>query len=88
MEEQFPWHDLYDSFRDIDEQKYFDLCPFGASGNPQCEGPSASTDAPMTPIPVADDSMSAAIAGEPDTPEIPVLPNSSMCAPLRNPRVR
>ena len=42
----------------------------------------------MTLIPVTDESMLDAIAGEPDTSEIPVLPNSSVYAPVRNPRVR
>ena len=32
--------------------------------------------------------MPDAIAGESDTSEIPVLPNSSMYAPVRNPRMR
>ena len=75
VEEQLPW-------------TYFDLCPPGASRDPQHEGPSTSTDASTTPIPVADESMPDAIAGEPDTSEIPVLPNSSVYAPVRNPRVR
>ena len=88
VEEQLPWHDLYDSLRDTDEQTYFDLRPPGASRDPQYECPSTSSDAPMTPIPVADKPMPDAIAGEPDTSEIPVLPNSSVYAPVRNPRVR
>ena len=41
----------------------------------------------MTPVPVPDESMPDAIADEPDTSEIPVLPNS-VYAPVRNPRVR
>ena len=41
----------------------------------------------MTPIPVTDESMPDVIANEPDTSEIPVLPNY-VCAPVRNPRVR
>ena len=41
----------------------------------------------MTPAPVPDESMPEVIADEPDTSEIPVLPNS-MYAPVRNPRVR
>ena len=88
VEEQLPWHDLYDSLRDTGEQTYFDLCPPGASRDPQYGGPSTASDAPMTPIPVADESMPDAIAGEPDTSEIPVSPNSSVYAPVRNPRVR
>ena len=88
VEEQLPWHDLYDPLRDTGEQTYFDLCPPGASRDPQYEGPSTSSDAPITPTPVADESMLDAIAGEPDTSEIPVLPISSTCAPVRNPRVR
>ena len=88
VEEQLPWHDLYDSLRDTDEHTYFDLCPPGASRDPQYESPSISSDAPMTPAPVADESMPDAIAGEPDTSEIPVLPNSSMYATVRHPRVR
>ena len=88
VDEQLPWLDLYDSLRDTDEQTYFDLCPPGASRDPQYQGPSTSSDAPMTPIPVADESMPDAIVGEPDTSEIPVLPNSSKYAPVRNPRVR
>ena len=31
VEEQLPWHDIYDSLRDTDEQTYFDLCPPGSS---------------------------------------------------------
>ena len=49
VEEQLPWHDLYDSFRDTDEETYFDLCPPGVSRDPQYGGPSTSSDAPMTP---------------------------------------
>ena len=30
VEEQLPWHDLYDSLRDTEKQAYFDLCPPGA----------------------------------------------------------
>ena len=41
----------------------------------------------MTPVPVPDESMPDVIADEPDTSEIPVLPNS-VYAPVRNPRVR
>ena len=41
----------------------------------------------MTQVPVTDESMPDAIANEPDTSEIPVLP-ISVCAPVRNPRVR
>ena len=52
---------------------------------PQYGGPSTSNDVPMTPIPVPDESMPDAIADEPDTSEIPVLPNSEN-APVRNPR--
>ena len=88
LEEQLPWHDLYDSLRDIDEQTYFDLCTPGATRDPQYGNPSAASDVTMTPIPVADESMPDAVAGEPDTSEIPVLPNSSVYAPVRNPRVR
>ena len=29
VEEQLPWHDLYDSLRETDEQTYFDLSPPG-----------------------------------------------------------
>ena len=29
VEEQLPWHDLYDSRRDTGEQTHFDLCPPG-----------------------------------------------------------
>ena len=60
VEEQLPWHDLYDSLRDTDEQTYFDLCPPGASRDPQCESPSTSSDAPMTPTTVADESVTDA----------------------------
>ena len=88
VEEHLPRHDLYDSLGDTDEQTYFDLCPPGASRDPQYGHPSTANDAPMTPIPVADESMPDAVAGEPDTSEIPVLPNSSVYAPVRNPRVR
>ena len=88
VDEQLPWHDLYDSLRDIDEQTYFDLCTPGAFRDPQYENPSTASDVTMTPIPVADESMPDAVAGEPDTSEIPVLPNSSVYAPVRNPRVR
>ena len=87
VEEQLPWHDLCDSPRDTDEQIYFDLCPPGVSRDPQYGGPSTSSDAPMTPVPVTDGSITDAIADEPDTSEIPVLPNS-VYAPVRNPRVR
>ena len=88
VEEQLPWHDLYDSLRDTDEQTHFDLCPPGVFRDPQYGGPSTSSEAPMTPILVTDESMPDAIAGEPDTSEIPVLPNSSVYAPVRNPRLR
>ena len=50
VEEQLPWHDLYDSPRDTDEQTYFDLCPPGVSRDPQYGGLSTSSDAPMTPV--------------------------------------
>ena len=66
VEAQLAWHDLHDSLRDTDEQTYFDLSPPGVSRDPQYGGPSTSRDAPMTPIPVADESMPDAIAGEPD----------------------
>ena len=78
VEEQLPWDDIHNSLRDTDEQTYFDFCPPGASRDPQHEGPSTSSDAPVTPTPVADESRPDAIAGEPDTSEIPVLPNSSV----------
>ena len=35
-------------------RQYFDLCPPGASRDPQYGNPSTASDAPMTPIPVAD----------------------------------
>ena len=88
VEEQLPWRDLYDSFRDTDEQTYFDLCPPGVSRDPQYVGPSTSSDVPMTQILMSDESMPDAIAGEPDTSVVRVLPNSSVYAPVRNPRVR
>ena len=78
VEEQLPWHDLYNSL--TDEQTYFDLSPPGVSRDPQYGGSSTSSDVPMTPVPVPDESM-------PDTSEIPVLPNT-VYAPVRNPRVR
>ena len=87
VEEQLPWHDLYDSLRETDEQTYFDLSPPGVSRDPQHGGPSTSSDVPMKPIPVPDEFMPDAIADEPDTSEIPVLPNS-IYAPVCNPRVR
>ena len=87
VEEQLPWNDLYDSLRDTSERAYFDLCPPGASRDPQYERPSTSSDAPERPTTVADESMPDAIAGEPDTSDFPVLPNSSTYAPVRNPRV-
>ena len=87
VEEQLPWHDLYDSLRETDEQTYFDLSPPGVSRDPQYGGPSTSSDVPMTPVPVPDESMPDVIADEPDTSGIPVLPNS-VYAPVRNPRVR
>ena len=82
--------DLYDSLRDTDEQAYFDLCPAGASRDPQYEGLPSSNDVPITPTPVADEPMADAIADEPipGTSEIPLLPNSSTYAPVRNQRVR
>ena len=40
VEEQLPWHDLYDSLRETDEQTYFDLSPPGVSRDPQYGGPS------------------------------------------------
>ena len=83
VEEQLPWHDLFDSLRETDEQTYFDLSPPGVSRDPQYGGPSTSNDVPMTPVPVPDESMPDAIADEPDTSEIPVLPNS-VYAPVRN----
>ena len=87
VEEQLPWHDLYDSLRETDEQTYFDLSPLGVSRNPQYGGPSTSSDVPMTPVPVPDESMPDVITDQPDTSEIPVFPNS-VYAPVRNPRVR
>ena len=42
----------------------------------------------MTPTLVPDESMLDAITDQPDTSEIPVLPNSSTYAPMRNPRAR
>ena len=87
VEEQLPWHDLYDSLRETDEQTYIDLSPPGVSRDPQYGGPSTSSDVPMTPVPVPDESMPDVIADEPDISEIPVLPNS-VYAPMRNPRVR
>ena len=42
VEEQLPWHDLYDSLRDTDET-YVDLCPPGVSRE-QYGGPSTSSD--------------------------------------------
>ena len=99
-EEQLPWHDLDDSLRDTGEQAYVDLCPAGASRDPRCEGPPTSSDVPMTPPPVPGDSVPDVTADEPmpvpdvtadepmpDTSEFPV-PNSSVYAPARNPRVR
>ena len=80
-------HDLHDSFRETDEQTYFDLSPPGVSRDPQYGGPSTSSGVPMTPVPVPDESMLDVIAGEPDTSGIPVLP-TSVCAPVRHPRVR
>ena len=35
VEEQLPWHDLYDSLRDTEEHTHFDLCPPAASRHPQ-----------------------------------------------------
>ena len=87
VEEQLPWRDLYDPLCHTDEQTYVDLCPLGASRNPQYEGPSTSSDAPMTPTPVADESTPDATASEPDTSGIPVLPKHPMHAPVRKPRV-
>ena len=72
VEEQLPWHDLYDSLRETDEQTYFDPSPPSVSRDPQYEGPSTSSDVPMTPVPVPDESMPDVIADEPDTSEIPV----------------
>ena len=83
VEEQLPWHDLYDSLRGTDEQ----LSPPGVSRDPQYGGPSTSSDVPMTPVPVPDESMPDVIEDEPYTSEIPMLPNS-VYAPVRNPRVR
>ena len=54
----------------------FDLSPPGVSRDPQHGGPSTSNDVPMTPVPVPEESMPDAIADEPDTSEIPMLPNS------------
>ena len=87
VQEQLPWHDLYDSLRETDEQTYFDLSPPGVSRDPQYGGPSTSSGVPMTPVPVPDEPTLDVIADEPDTSEIPVLPNSGY-APVRNPRVR
>ena len=42
VEEQLPWHDLYDSLRETDEQTYFDLSPHGVSRDPQYAGPYTS----------------------------------------------
>ena len=75
VEEQLPWHDICDPLRDTDEQTYFDLSQYG--------GPSTSSDVPMTLVPATDGSMPDAIANEPDTSEIPVLPNS-VHTPVRN----
>ena len=41
----------------------------------------------MIPVPVPDEATPDVIVDEPDTSEIPVLPNS-VYAPVRNPRVR
>ena len=87
VEEQLPCHDLYDSPRATDEQTYFDVSPPGVSRDPHYKGPSTSSDVPLTPVPVPDESMPDVISDEPDTSEIPVLPNS-VYAPVRNPRVR
>ena len=57
------------------------------SRDPQYGGPSTSNDVPITPVPVPDESMADVIADEPDTSEIPMMPNS-VHAPVRNPRVR
>ena len=84
---QLPWHDLYDSLRDSDEQTYFDLSPSGESRDPQYEGPSTSNDVTMTQIPVPDESIPVVIADEPDSSEVPVFPNS-VNAPVRNQRLR
>ena len=35
VEEQLPWHDLYDSLRETREQTYLDLSPPGVSRDPQ-----------------------------------------------------
>ena len=66
-----------------DEHTYFDLCPPGASRDPQFDGPSTSSDVPMTPTLVADEPVADTTADEPmpDTSEIPVLPNSTTYAP-------
>ena len=75
VEEQLPWHDLYDSLRETDEQTYFDLSPPGVSRHPQYGSPSKTSDVPMTPTPVPDESMQDVIADDPDTSEIPMLSN-------------
>ena len=78
VEEQLPWHDLYDSLH-----RHVRLVCLVILSN---GGPSTSSDVPMTPIPVQDE-LPDVIADEPDTSEIPVLPNY-VFAPVRNPRVR
>ena len=44
VEEQLPWHDLYDSLRETDEKTYFDLSPPGVSRDLQYGGPSTSSE--------------------------------------------
>ena len=74
VEEQLPWHDLYDSPRDTDEQTYFDLSPPAVSRDPQYEGPSTSSDVPMTSVPVPDESMPD-VAAAPHPPPLNRHPN-------------
>ena len=40
VEEQLPWHDIYDSLRGTVGQTYLALCPLGVSRDPQYGGPS------------------------------------------------
>ena len=89
MEEQLLWYDLYDSLRNTGEQAYVDLCPPVVSRDPRCEEPPISSDVPMKPTPVPGDSVPDVTADDPmpDTSEFPA-PNSSVHAPVRNPRVR
>ena len=87
VEEQLPWHDHYDFPFVTQMNRHTSISVRLVCLVILSIEVLTSSDVPMTPVPVPDESMLDAIADEPDTSEIPLLPNS-VFAPVRNPRVR